>query len=70
MILPFWSQLIGAGLSNHLKHPITVLPQYFEMDLGKKKTVYISLMEDVVKWEIPKQSVNSPIHCQVEKAGV
>ena len=27
-------------------------------------------MEDVVKWEIPKQSVNSPIHCQVEKAGV
>ena len=39
------------------------------MDLGKKP-VSISLMEDVVKWEIPKQSVNSPIHCQVEKAGV
>ena len=42
------------------------------MDLGKKKkkTVYISLMEEAIRWEIPKQSVNSPIHCQMEKAGV
>lgn len=44
-------------------------PVFFEMDLGKRVSS-VSLMEEVVKWEPPKQGVNSSINCQVEKAGM